>query len=175
VPKTCAILIGLGAALFALPAAAHPYLMLNADDHGFRALDLGGMDRSRTGQVQATVIDAPLAGVQAKGVLAPLVEQRVEIDCATSQWRMVSTTFLDGQEKSLASEIEDGAWEPFGADEIGPTVQAAACRREYRQQAVSRYLKLGEILASYQAAHAKAATEPQTEKELLDRKFRNSH
>ena len=54
-------------------------------------------------------------------------------------------------------------------------VQAAACRREYSQQLVSRYLNLGEILANFQAAHAKAAPEPPTEKELQDRKFRNGH
>jgi hypothetical protein len=175
VRRAAAILIGLGAALIALPAAARPYLMLNADDRGFQALDLGGMDRSRTGQVQATLIDAPLAGVQAEGVLAPLIERRVEIDCVGSRWRVVSTALLDGQEKPLAKADDAQGWRPAAGDDLAPTVQAAACKREYRQQAVSRYLNLGEILANYQAAHAKAAPEPPTEKELLDRKFRNSH
>ena len=40
---------------------------------------------------------------------------------------------------------------------------------------MSRYLNLGEILANYQAAHAKAAAEPMTEKELQTRKFQNGH
>jgi hypothetical protein len=174
--RAAAILIGLGAAIgVALPAAARPYLMLSADDHGFQALDLGGMGRSQGGQVQATLIDAPLAGVQAGGALAPLIERRVEIDCSGPGWRVVSVALLDGQEKPLATTTDTRALASFDPKDLAPTIQAAACRREYRQQLVSRYLNLGEILANYQAAHAKAAPEPQTEKELLDRKFRNSH
>lgn len=169
------LLIGLAAGALALPAEARPYLMLNADDHGFQALDLGGVDRSRPGLAQATLIDAPLTGVQAGDKLAPLVEKRVEVDCAQPRWRVLSTAWLDGKEQTLGQDQTAQAFTPFGQDDLAPAVQAAACRREYRQPMVSRYLNLGEILANFQAAHAKAAPEPQTEKELLDRKFRNGH
>lgn len=167
--------LGLAIALLALPAAARPYLMLDADDQGFSALDLGGIDRSLTGVAQATVIQAPLAGVEIDGRLAPLVERRVEIDCARPWWRVMSTSYADGQERTMGKDQGDQAWAAFSDDDLGATVQAAVCRREYRQQAVSRFLNLGEILANYQAAHAKATPEPPTEKDLLDRRFRNSH
>lgn len=173
--KAAALIAGLAAIFVGLPAAARPYLMLDADDRGFEALDLGGMDRSQEGRVQASLIEAPLAGAPAGDTLAPLVQRRIEVDCAQPRWRVLSTAYLDGQEKTLGQGEADGAWTPFGEDPAAPTVQAAACRREYRLQSVSRYLNLGEILANYQAAHAKAAPEPETEKDLLARRFRNSH
>jgi hypothetical protein len=172
-PRVLAIALLFAAA--AQPALARPYLMLDADDRGFRALDLGGIDRNQPSQVQATVIEAPLAGVMTDGKLAPLIERRVEIDCSQPRWRVLSTAWLDGKEQPLGRDPTAQDWAAFGADDPGSTVQAAACRREYRQQLVSRYLNLGEILANYQAAHAKAAPEPLTEKELQDRKFRNGH
>jgi hypothetical protein len=175
VPRALPVLVGLACAVLALPAAARPYLMLNADDHGFQALDLGGVDRSRPGSAEATLIDAPLAGVRAGEQLAPLVERRVEIDCGQPRWRVLAMAWLDGREQPLRKDGAVQAWKPFAEDELASVVQAAACKRQYRQQLVSRYLNLGEILANYQAAHAKAAPEPLTEKELLDRKFRNSH
>jgi hypothetical protein len=170
-----AVLAGLAAALIALPAAARPYLMLDADDHGFSALDLGGIDRSQPGLAEATVIQAPLAGVEVDGRLAPLVERRVAVDCARPWWRVVSTSYADGQERVMGKGEGDQAWTAYDIDDVGAAVQAAACRREYRQQAVSRFLNLGEILANYQAAHAKAKPEPPTEKELLDQRFKNGH
>lgn len=169
------LLAGLAAALLALPAQARPYLMLDADEHGFRALDLGGIDRARPDQVQATVIEAPLAGVMAEGKLAPLIERRVEIDCGQPRWRVLSTAWLDGKEQALGQDKTAQDWMAFGQDDSGVVVQAAACRREYKQTLVSRYLNLGEILANYQAAHARAAPEPPTEKELEARKFANGH
>jgi hypothetical protein len=169
------LLAGLAAAVLALPAQARPYLMLNADDRGFEALDLGGIDRSQPDQVQATLIEAPLAGVAIEGGLAPLVERRVAVDCGRPRWRVLSTAWLDGKEQAIGQEQTSKDWTAFGKDDLGPVVQAAACRREYRQQLVSRYLNLGEILANYQAAHAKAASEPPTEKELQARKFQNGH
>lgn len=169
------LLIGLACAALALPAAARPYLMLSADDHGFQALDLGGVDRSHPGSAEATVIEAPLAGVQTNGQLAPLVERRMEVDCMAPRWRVLNTAWLDGHEQALRQDAEPRAWTSFASDDLAATVQAAACKRQYRQQLVSRYLNLGEILANYQAAHAKAAPEPPTEKELLDRRFRNGH
>jgi hypothetical protein len=175
VARALPLLAGLAAAVLALPAQARPYLMLDADDHGFRALDLGGIDRSQPGQVQATLIEAPLAGVMTEGKLAPLIERRVEIDCGQPRWRVLSTAWLDGKEQALGQDQTPQDWAAFGKDDPGFAVQAAACRREYRQQLVSRYLNLGEILANFQAAHAKAAPEPLTEKELQDRKFRNGH
>jgi hypothetical protein len=159
----------------ALPAAARPYLMLDADDHGFEALDLGAVDRSQEGSVKVTVVQAPLAGVEVDGKLAPLVERRVEVDCAGPRWRVESVAYVDGQERAMGRGESDGAWQAFGEADVGQTVQAAACRRQYRQQAVSRYLNIGEILANYQAAHAKPKPEPPTLKELQDRQFRNGH
>ena len=163
------------AAILAQPALARPYLMLDADDHGFKALDLGGIDRGQPNQAQATLIEAPLAGVMTQGRLAPLVERRVEVDCSQPRWRVLSTAWLDGKEQAFGRDQTAQDWAAFGQDSVGPMVQAAACRREYSQQLVSRYLNLGEILANFQAAHAKAAPEPPTEKELQDRKFRNGH
>jgi hypothetical protein len=176
VARLLPLLAGLGAAvLLAQPALARPYLMLDADDHGFKALDLGGIARGQSSVAQATLIEAPLAGVTANGKLAPLVEHRIEVDCGQSRWRVLSTAWLDGKEQALGQDPTTQDWAAFGQDGVGPAVQAAACRREYRQQLVSRYLNLGEILANYQAAHAKAAPEPPTQKELQDRRFRNGH
>lgn len=159
----------------ALPAAARPYLMLDANQHGFQALDLGAVDRTQPGLAKATVIQAPLAGVDVDGKLAPLVERRVEIDCANPRWRVDEVAYVDGQERLMGKGKADGSWQAFGRDDVAQTVQAAACRRQFRQQAVSRYLNLGEILANYQAAHAEAKPEPPTAKELRDRQFRNGH
>jgi hypothetical protein len=174
-PKSLPLAAGLAAVLLALPAQARPYLMLDADEHGFTALDLGGIDRSQAGQTRATLIDAPLAGVMTQGKLAPLVERRVEVDCGEPRWRVLSTAWLDGKEQAIGQDQTAQDWTAFGQDGLGQAVQAAACRREYRQQLVSRFLNLGEILANYQAAHAKAAPEPMTAKELQDRKFKNGH
>lgn len=168
-------ILALGVLGAALPAAARPYLMLDADAHGFKALDLGGVDRSQAGSARATVIEAPLAGVEVDGKLAPLVERRVEVDCATPRWRVQSVAYVDGQERAMGKGEGDAAWTTFGEDPVAQAVQAAACRRQYRQQAVSRYLNIGEILANYQAAHAEAKPEPPTAKELLERRFRNGH
>ncbi|MGZ3279777.1 MAG: hypothetical protein ACXU82_15770 [Caulobacteraceae bacterium] len=173
--KTLAILAGLAAAVLALPAQARPYLMLNADDHGFQALDLGGIDRSRQGLAQATLIEAPLAGIMTGGKLAALVARRVEIDCAGSRWRVLSTAWLDGKEQTLGQDPAAHDWTAFGQDDAAPAAQAAACRREFSQALVSRYLNLGEIVTNYQAAHAKAAPQPMTDKEIRDHKFRNGH
>jgi hypothetical protein len=175
VAKTLLLLAGLAVLAMGLPAQARPYLMLDADDHGFKALDLGGIDRSQPDRVQATLIEAPLAGVTVAGKLAPLIERRVEVDCSQARWRFLSTAWLDGKEQALGQEQTAEDWQAYGQDDIGSVVQAAACRREYRQQLVSRYLNLGEILANYQAAHAKAAPEPRTAKELQARKFANGH
>ncbi len=159
----------------ALPAAARPYLMLDADDHGFQALDLGAVDRSDAGQAKVTLIQAPLAGVEVDGKLAPLVERRVSIDCTSRRWRVDQVAYVDGEERPMGQGEGEASWRPFGEDDVAATVQAAACRRQYRQQAVSRYLNIGEILANYQAAHARAKPEPLTAKELRDRQFRNGH
>jgi hypothetical protein len=181
VAKVLSLLAGLAAlVLLAQPAQARPYLMLDADDHGFKALDLGGIDRgqtneAQTSEVRATLIEAPLAGVMTDGKLAPLIERRVEVDCSQPRWRVLSTAWLDGKEQAVGQDQTAQDWAAFDGDGLGPMVQAAACRREYRQALVSRYLNLGEILANYQAAHAKAAAQPMTEKELQDRKFRNGH
>jgi len=167
--------VALTGALVALPAAARPYLMLNADDQGFQALDLGGIDRSQAGLPQVTLIDAPLKGVAVGDRLAPLVERRVQVDCAGSRWRVLQSAYVDGQERVMGRDQTAQSWTAVATEDTAAAVQAAACRREYRQQAVSRYLNLGEILANYQAAHAKPAPEPLTRKELEDRAFKNGH
>ena len=91
-----------------------------------------------------------------------------EANCGMSRLKPASRT-------SICCFRTATAWTAFGADESTATVKDAACRRQYRPQAVSRYLNLGEILANYQAAHARAAPEPPTAKELQDRAFRNGH
>jgi hypothetical protein len=166
-------LLAAGLALVALPARARPYLMLNADDRGFQALDLGGIDRSQPGTVQATLIDAPLAGIPVDDRLAPLAERRIEVDCAGAWWRVRSVVYVDGREQAMGQNDEAGEWTPTVGDDIAEAVLAAVCRRRYNQAMVSRYLNLGQILANFQSAHSKAATEPQTEKDLLDRRYRN--
>jgi hypothetical protein len=169
-----ALLVSAAAAM-ALPAQARPYLMLNADDHGFQALDLGNLDRTRPNLPQATLIEAPLAGVVTDGKLAALVERRVEIDCAEPRWRVLATAWLDGKEQPLGDDKTAGEWAAFGQDDLATAARAVACKREFNQALVSRYLNLGEIVANYQAAHAKAAPQPLTDKEVRDRRFRNGH
>jgi hypothetical protein len=169
------LVAGLALAALAQTAEARPYLMLSADEHGFQALDLGAIDRGQPAAPQATVIVAPLSGEMIDGKLAPLVERRVEIDCARPRWRVLSTAWLDAKEQALGQDPAAKDWAPFGQDEVGPAVQAAACRREFKPALVSRYLNLGEIVANYQAAHAKAAPEPLSEKEIQDRRFKNGH
>jgi hypothetical protein len=173
--RALVLFVGLAAAVLAPPAQARPYLMLDADDHGFKALDLGGVDHSQPNAAQATLVEAPLGGVMTDGKLAPLIERRVEVDCGQRRWRVLSTAWLDGKEQALGRDQTAEDWTAFGQDDVGPAVQAAVCRREYKQALVSRYLNLGEILANFQAAHAKAAPEPMTAKELQDRKFKNGH
>lgn len=159
--------------LAAGPALARPYLMLYADDTGFKALDMGGMDRTQEGQVEVMLIEAPLAGVAVNGKLAPLIERRVQVSCGQALSRLISMTYVDGQENQMGLDPVSDVWRSFDEDPIGKTVQAAACERKYRQQAVSRFLNLGEILANYQAAHARAKPEPIPEKDQLDRLYKN--
>jgi hypothetical protein len=160
-------------ALIALPARARPYLLLNADDRGFQALDLGGIDRSQPGTVQAVLIDAPLAGIPVDNRLAPLAERRIEVDCAGAWWRVRSVAYVDGKEQPMGADDATGEWTPITGDDIAAAVQAAVCQRRYNQAMVSRYFNLGQILANFQSAHSKAAPEPQTEKDLLARRYRN--
>ena len=166
-------LIAASLAFIALPTQARPYLMLNADERGFQALDLGGIDRSQPGTVQAVLIDAPLAGIPVADQLAPLAERRIEVDCAGAWWRVRSVAYVDGKEQPMGGDYDMGEWTPIAGDEIAAVVQAAVCERRYNQAMVSRYFNLGQILANFQAAHSKAAPEPQTEKDLLARRYRN--
>ncbi len=165
--------LALAALCLAAPAAARPYLMLYADDRGFKALDLGGIDRGQPGQVEVTLIEAPLAGAPVDGKLAPLIERRVQISCLEDVWRWATVSYLDGREQVMSKEDPQDEWRPFAGDELAPTIKSAACQRVYRQQAVSRFLNLGEILANYQAAHARGKPEPPTEKELTTRAYNN--
>ncbi len=168
-----AAILAAGLALAALPAQARPYLMLNADDRGFQVLDLGAIDRSQPGTALALLIDAPLAGAPVGERLAPMVERRIEVDCTLARWRVLSVAYVDGQEQVMSRDGAAGTWRPTAGDEILTAAQDAACRRQFNPAKVSRYLNIGQILANYQSAHAKAAPEPQTEKELLDRRYRN--
>jgi hypothetical protein len=125
--------------------------------------------------VEVTLIDGFLAGSAYGDKVAPLVERRVEVDCAEDRWRTLSSTFVDAHEVVLASGTRGEDWRPFGGSVMGPVVQAAACKREYRQAAVSRYLNIGEVLANYQAAHGAGVPQPQTREQLLAQRYKNSH
>jgi hypothetical protein len=163
----CAVLAG--------PAAARPYLMLSADDQGFQALDLSGAAHGTQPTVEITLIDAVLSGQPYGDKVAPLVERRVEVDCTQERWRVLSSNFVDAHEVVLSKGDAAGDWRPFGENLSGPVIQAAACRREFRQAAVSRFLNIGEILTNYQAAHGAGVPQPKTRQQLLAERFRRSH
>lgn len=160
-------------ALTTTPSQARPYLMLNADDRGFQALDMGSIDRSQPAAAQAVLLDAPLAGIPVGERLAPLAERRIEVDCAGGRWRVESTAYVDGMEQPLGQDEAAGDWAPVAGDDIAQAVQATLCQRQYNPAMISRYRNLGQILANFQSAHAKPAPEPPTEKDLMDRRFRN--
>jgi hypothetical protein len=170
---------GLAAALAAgvlAPAAqARPYLMLSADDQGFKALDLGGIHQEGIDSAQITLISAPLAGAPYGDKRAALMEQRVEFECQGERWRVLSVTYADAKEAQLASAPAADGWRPVDADPLLVISRDAACLRRYRQAMVSRDLNLGDIVANFHRAWGPAAAEPMTEKELLKRRFDASH
>ncbi len=153
---------------------ARPYLMLSADDTGFQALDLGDIHVDGD-MAQVTVIVAPLAGAPYSDKLAPLVKQKVQVACEENRWRLVSSDYTDAHEVLLARDENSQPWTTFGKADVKSLVQNAACRKLYSQNLVSRFLNVGEILAGYQAAHAKAAPEPKTQQQQLAERYKAGH
>jgi hypothetical protein len=167
--------LGLAASALAPGARARPYLMLAADNQGFKALDLGDIHQEGIDSAQATLITAPLAGAPYGDKLAALMKQRVEFECQGERWRVVSVAYADAKDKALASEPADGGWQPTAGDPALAISKDAACLRRYRDSMVSRDLNLGDIVANYHKAWSPPATEPMTEKELLKRRFDAGH
>jgi hypothetical protein len=126
-------------------------------------------------RVQATLFWAPLAGAPYGDKVAPLVKERIEVDCHTPRWRILGSTYADAHETVLARAETTQEWQSFDDDPAAPLAQAALCRRQFRQAAVSRFLNVGEILANYQAAHGAGVPQPKTRKQLLAERFKNSH
>jgi hypothetical protein len=146
---------GEGAARIAPRAAAHPLFVPD--------------------RVEATLISAPLAGAPyGDKQLAPLVKQRVEFDCREPRWRVSSQIYADAHEVVLAAGPAPQAWMSLDEDSAASRAQAALCRRQFRQAAVSRFLNVGEILANYQAAHSAAAPQPPTREQLLAERYKRS-
>jgi hypothetical protein len=156
-------------------AQARPYLMLAADNQGFKALDLGDIHADGIDTAQATLITAPLAGAPYGDRRAALMKQRVEFDCQAERWRVISVTYSDAKDAALANGEADGGWRPTADDSALAVSKDAACLRRYRQTMVSRDLNLGDIVANYHRAWSQAASEPMTEKQLLQRRFDAGH
>jgi hypothetical protein len=167
--------LGLAASALAPCAQARPYLMLAADNQGFKALDLGDIHAEGIDTAQVTLITAPLAGAPYGDKRAALMKQRVEFDCQGERWRVVSVTYADAKDAALASEQADGGWQPTAGDSALAVSKDAACLRRYRQAMVSRDLNLGDIVANYHRAWSQAASQPMTEKQLLQRRFDAGH
>lgn len=126
-------------------------------------------------RVEATLISAPLAGAPYGDKLAPMVKQRVEFDCHEPRWRMLSRAYTDAHEVLLGTAAVTQEWQDFGDDPAASLAQAALCKHQFRQAAVSRFLNVGEILANYQAAHGAGVPQPKTREQLLAEHFKNSH
>jgi hypothetical protein len=167
--------LGLAASALAPGAQARPYLMLAADNQGFRALDLGDIHQEGIDAAQITLITAPLAGAPYGDKRAALMKQRVEFECQGERWRVLSVIYADAKDAALTSEPADGAWQSTAGDPALAVSRDAACLRRYRQAMVSRDLNLGDIVANYHKAWSQAAPEPLTEKELLKRGFDAGH
>ena len=125
-------------------------------------------------RVEATLISAPLTGAPyGDKLLAPMVKQRVEFDCREPRWRVLSQVYADAHEAVLATQTPSPAWLPLDNDTAAPLAQAALCKRQFRQAAVSRFLNVGEILANYQSAHGAGVPQPKTREQLLAERFKN--
>jgi hypothetical protein len=167
--------LGLAASALASGAQARPYLMLSADNQGFRALDLGDIHAEGIDTAQATLITAPLAGAPYGDKRAALMKQRIEFDCQGERWRVLSVAYADAKDSALADEPANGGWQATAGDPALTVSKDAACLRRYRQAMVSRDLNLGDIVANYHKAWSQAAPEPMTEKQLLQRGFEAGH
>ena len=170
-----AVALGLAASAVAPAAQARPYLMLAADNQGFKALDLGDIHQEGIDTAQITLITAPLAGAPYGDRRAALMKQRVELECQGERWRVLSVTYADAKDVTLTSEPADGAWQSAAGDPALTVSKDAACLRRYRQTMVSRDLNLGDIIANYHKAWSQAAPEPMTAKQLLKRGFDAGH
>jgi hypothetical protein len=170
-----ALAAGLAASVLASGAQARPYLMLAADNQGFKALDLGDIHQEGIDTAQITLITAPLAGAPYGDKLAALMKQRVEFECEGTRWRVLAVGYADAKDVALASDPVSESWRTAGDDPLLATARDAACLRRYKQALVSRDLNLGDIVTNYHKAWGPAATELPTERELLKRRFDASH
>ena len=157
------------------PGQARPYLMLAADDKGFRAADLGGIKRQGTDSAQITLIDAPLAGVSFGGAVAALMEEQVEFECQGTRWRTLSIHYADAKEVTMGDEPAAGDWRAIGGDPLLAAAKEAACLRRYNQGLVSRILNLGAMVTNYQKAWGPAPAEPLTRQQLAKQRFDAGH
>ena len=156
-------------------AEARPFLMLAADNTGFRALDLGDIHLEGVETSQITLIDAPLAGAPFGEKLAAIKKQRLEFECQGPRWRLLSTAYTDAQEQPLGDEVEASGWRPVGSDAVLAAARDAACLHRYPLAQVSRNLNLGDIVTNYHNAWGPAAAEPLTHAQQVKKQFDASH
>jgi hypothetical protein len=167
------------ALMMALAAAsstqARPYLMLAADNQGFKALDLGDVRLEGVDTAQITLIDAPLAGVRFGDKVAALMKQRLEFECQGGRWRTLSVSYADAKEAVMGAESIPSAWRQISGDLLLTPAKDAACLRRYNQTLVSRNLNLSDIVINYHKAWGPAAAEPLTRQQRLKQQFDISH
>jgi hypothetical protein len=156
-------------------ARARPYLMLTADEQGFKALDLGDIHQEGIDTAQVTLISAPLAGARVGDKVAALMKERLEFECQGERWRVLSVGYADAKDVALASDPAASAWRPVAADPLLESSKDAACLRRYKQTLVSRNLNLGDIVSNYHKAWGPAAPEPLTREQLLKQRFDANH
>ena len=162
--------------LVATQAQARPYLMLAADNTGFVAMDLGGIRQDDIDTAQVTVISAPLAGAPYGDKLAALKKERVEFECQGERWRVLAVSYADGKDKELASDpTAVSEWRSLPDNSFLIPARDAGCLRRYRQTMVSRDLNLGEIVANFHKAWSPPASQPLTEKQRIEQRFKANH
>ena len=171
-----AVLIALTASLATTSAVeARPYLMLAADNQGFKALDLGDIKPQGVDSAQITLIDAPLAGILFGDKVAAMSKQRLEFECQGARWRSVSVSYADAKEAALGQETQTSDWHPIAGDPLLTPAKDAACLRRYNQTLVSRNLNLGDIVANYRKAWSPAEPEHLTAQQLAKQRFDAGH
>ncbi len=156
-------------------AEARPYLMLAADDKGFRAADMGDIQQEGLDTAQITLISAPLAGAPYGGKLAAIMKQRVEFECQGTRWRVTALGYADAKDQPLASDPVSEGWRPVGEDALLATARDAACLRRFRQAMISRDLNLGDIVTNFHKAWSAPAPEPLSDRQKLKQHFDANH
>lgn len=161
--------------LAASPVQARPYLMLAADNKGFKALDLGDIRQEGVETAQITVIDAPLAGVSIGDKVAAVMRRRLEFDCQGARWRSLSVSYADAKDVAMGAEATQTEWQAVDGSPLLAPAKEAACLRRYNQARVSRNLNLGDIVTSYHKAWGPAAPEPLTRQQQFKERFDAGH